>query len=116
MRKRLDPLPLEHRPQPDPYHGRTGQQLQPENKVYQQILKTDEYAAENKMKLNLNKTKLMLFNPCKMRDFMPECHVGQAHIDLVEETKLLGVVIRSDLSWASNTESLQKELTANFGV
>ena len=52
------------------------------------------------MKLNLKKTKLMLFNPCRIRDFMPEFHVGQARIDLVEETKLLGVIIRSDLSWA----------------
>ena len=49
------------------------------------------------MKLNLKKTKLMLFNPCRIRDFMPEFHVGQARIDLVEETKLLGVIIRSAL-------------------
>ena len=78
MKKQLDLLPLEHRP--DPYHSRTGQQMKPEkSKVYEQILKTNEYAAENKMKLNLKKTKLMLFNPCKIRDFLPEFHVGPAN-------------------------------------
>ena len=66
------------------------------------------------MKLNLKKTKLMLVNPCKVRDFMPEFHVGQARIDLVEETKLLGVIIRSDLSWASNTEYITKRANSKL--
>ena len=115
MRKQLDPLPLELRPQPDPFHSRTGQQLKPEkSKVYAQILKTNDYAAENMMKLNLKKTKLMLFNPCRVRDFMPEFHVDEARIDLVEETKLLGVIIRSDLSWASNTEYIVKRANSKL--
>ena len=49
IRKQLDPLPLQHRPQPDPYHRRTGQQLKPEkSKVYEQILKNVDYAANKK--------------------------------------------------------------------
>lgn len=102
--KTLEACPLEERPQPDPYHSRTGQKLRPENsKVFHQISKTVDYAKDNNMQINFSKTKLMLFNPCKIRDFMPRFEVEGSEIDLVEVTKLLGVVIRSDLSWSSNT-------------
>ena len=58
------------------------------------------------MKLNKNKTKLMLFNPTKRYDFVPKISVEKEALDTVEELKLLGVVLRSDLKWSSNTESI----------
>ena len=59
----------------------------------------------------------MLFNPCRSIDFLPEIKLDGSQLDLVEEMKLLGVVIRSDLKWKDNTEfycekSLQKALGA----
>ena len=60
------------------------------------------------MKLNIQKTKLMLFNPCKTKDFMPEFSVNQNRVELIEQTKLLGVILSSDLSWAANTEYIVK--------
>ena len=56
------------------------------------------------MKVNYSKTKLMVFNPGKVRDFHPKFNLNNKQIDLVDETQLLGVVLRSDLSWSSNTE------------
>ena len=46
----------------------------------------------------------MLFNPAKKMNFMPSFPVDGKEINLVEKTTLLGLVIRSDLSWSSNTE------------
>ena len=37
---------------------------------------------------------------------MPELVIEDTRIDLVEHTKLLGVIVTSNLSWASNTEYL----------
>ena len=48
----------------------------------------------------------MLFNPAKSMDFMPQLNLDGQEIDLVEEIKILGLVIRSDLKWASNTDSM----------
>ena len=56
------------------------------------------------MKINHKKTKMILFNPGTARDFHPKFSLKENQIDIVEETKLLGVVIRSDLSCSSNTE------------
>ena len=46
----------------------------------------------------------MLFNPCKSKDFHPQFNLGEKDLEYVEEMKLLGVLIRTDLKWHSNTE------------
>ena len=46
----------------------------------------------------------MLFNPCKSKDFMPELELNDTRIDLVEQSRLLGVILTSNLSWSANTE------------
>ena len=105
MKSQLESVPIEARAQPDCFRARTGHQLKfEESKLFSQLKKTQDYAAENKMKLNVNKTKLMLFNPCKEKDFMPEMSLEGSRIDLVENIKLLGVVLSSNLSWDSNMD------------
>ena len=56
------------------------------------------------MKLNLNKTKFMKFDSSKSIDFMPTFQIDGHEIDLVEEIKILDVIITSDLKFSSNTE------------
>ena len=105
MNTQLEHIPLDVRPQPDTCRARTGHKLNnEESQVFKQLNKIQEYAESNKMKLNIKKTKLMLFNPCKTKDFMPDFKINQTRIDLIEQTKLLGIVLSSDLSWAANTE------------
>ena len=102
--RELKTTPLECRPQPDPFHARTGHTLKPEDsRVYAQLLKTQKYASDNGMKVNPKKTKLMLFNPAKAFDFMPSFPFNNEEIELVEQTKLLGLVVSSDMSWSANT-------------
>ena len=105
MKSQLNDVPVEARPQPDTYHARTGHELKPEHsRVFTNLKKTENYAIENKMKINYKKTKLILFNPGTSRDFMPKFVLDNGEeLDLVEETRLLGVVLRSDLSWSSHT-------------
>lgn len=99
------PNPL--RDLPDTYHARLGQRLAPEkSQVYEQLDKVQEYATEHEMKINFSKTKFMLFNPTLNYDFVPHYESGQSYVDTKEEMKLLGLVIRNDLSWKSNTENM----------
>ena len=56
------------------------------------------------MKINASKTKLMLFNPFKSKDFMPDIELKGTRIYVVEQTKLLCVIVSSNLSWSTNTE------------
>ena len=60
----------------------------------------------NSMIVNKKKTKVMVFNPCKAWDFLPELTLGNHELEMVEEMRLLGVVITADMKWASNTEQM----------
>ena len=68
------------------------------------------------MKLNAKKTKLMLFNPANSIDFMPSFLLNNEEIELVEETRLLGLVIRSDMSWTANTASMVKRSNSKLWI
>ena len=59
------------------------------------------------MVINEEKTQAMLFNPRKKYDFLPQIQTESGELlEVVEEMKLLGVIVRSDLSWHSNTKFL----------
>ena len=48
----------------------------------------------------------MLFNPTINYDFVPNLTVDGVEIETLEEMKLLGLTLRNDLSWKSNTEKM----------
>ena len=105
LKEKLISVPESERPLPDTYHARTGHVLPEENsEVLKQLKETESYATENKMKVNYKKTKVMLFNNCKKWDFMPKMEMEGHQLELAEEMKVLGVVLRSDMKWSSNTK------------
>ena len=117
MNTQLIPSPLDERPQPDPFRARTGHKLKlEESKFLKHLVETKIYANNNKMKINFKKTKVMLFNPCHSKDFLPQLEVADQIIELVEQTKLLGLVIRSDLSWSSNTDYMVSRCNSKLWV
>ena len=79
------------------------------SKVQKQLEKIETHAKDNEMKINKKKTKAMLFNTSKTKDFTPKLKIDNETIDLVEEMKLLGVKITSDMKWNENTEFITKK-------
>ena len=61
------------------------------------------------MKLNYKKTKVIVFNPCRSIDFMPEISIDDHELEVVDEIRLLGLILRSDMKWTSNTENMVKK-------
>ena len=59
-----------------------------------------------KMKLNEDKTKIMIFNETTKNDFTTRLIINDHILEIITETELLGVVISSDLSWKKNTKQL----------
>ena len=68
-----------------------------------------EYSEQHQMKINEEKSKLMLFNTSTVNDFTPVIKVNDRELEVVEEMKLLGVVLTSDVKWAKNTEYITKK-------
>ena len=64
-----------------------------------------QYCTENSMRINGDKTKVVLFNTGHKYDFMPQLTIdGQQNLEVVEEFRLLGVIFQSNLSWQANTD------------
>ena len=108
LKKKVIVNPNPNPPRPLQYHERTGHIL-PEGQSSVQALLTDLsiYAEDHQMKVNIDKTKVMLFNKARKYDFLPNCHFKDGEmLQIVEEIKLLGVVVRSDLSWSSNCKQI----------
>ena len=58
----------------------------------------------------------MLFNPGKVRDFMAHFPIYGNDLELVEENKLLGVIVSSNLSLSSNVEYVVKRCNSKLWI
>ena len=65
-----------------------------------------KYTNEHEMKINDSKTKAILFNNAVKSDFFPNLTLNDTPLEVVEEIRLLGVMVSSDLSWRSNTSTM----------
>ena len=95
-------------PRPVSYHNRTGQVL-PENKceLQKQVNKLNTFVSEMDMRINQEKSKVMLFNTARTYDFMPSITIdGINNMEVVEEMKLLGIIFQSNMKWYANTSNL----------
>ena len=84
--------------------------------IREEHIKTSNYMAEinnwtekNLMLLNQKKTKQIIFNFNRDKQFTSEVKLKQEPLEIVDEVKLLGVVITSDLKWHKNTNYLTKK-------
>ena len=94
--------------QPFRYRERIGHFLTTESSKLQTMLNELEvYTNEHQMKINRAKTKVIVFHNAISYDFHPTLTLeNDTQLEVVEEIRLLGVLIRSDLSWKSNTSKM----------
>ena len=91
--------------------------IPPENIKSQEYLDNiEEWTERNKMKLNENKTKVIIFNFSKNYQFSTRLHLNNTVLEIVRETSVLGTIVRSDLSWYSNTRYLVKRGYARLTI
>ena len=91
------------------YHERTGHIVSEGVQLDAQleINRVIEDCKMNEMVINISKTKVMMFNTSRKRDFLPELSIGTEHVlEVVSDHKLLGIIVQEDLRWAKNTLNL----------
>ena len=69
----------------------------------------NDWTENNLMMLNQKKTKQIIFNFNRDKQFTTEVELKNESLELVNEVKLLGVIISSDLKWHKNTNYLTKK-------
>ena len=67
------------------------------------------YTLNHLMKINDSKTKIISFNFTKKHDFIPILSLGDKELEVVDQTKLLGVLCCSSGKWSENIKYLVKK-------
>ena len=109
-----DPI---HRPSPLNLNERSRQILPIENNPLQEELKRlESFTSKKMMKIKESKTGVMKFNFSKSQDFPPELVIEgfKDQIQVIRETKLLGIILTNDLKWAANTQYICKKAHKNM--
>ena len=78
-------------------------------KSQSQLESINEWTKSKKMKLNIRKTKNMLFNFNKKHQFSTKLSLMNEDIEMVHETKLLGTIITDQITCDRNTEEITKK-------
>ena len=65
-----------------------------------------EWTKSKKMKMNEKKTKAMIFNMSKKYQFSTNLNLNNQLIEIINEAKLLGLWITSDMKWNLNTKKI----------
>ena len=73
-----------------------------------------EWTDNQKMRLNEEKTKQMIFNFTNNYQFLTRNKLNNKNVEVIEKTKLLGTVITSDLKWEENTSLLVRKANARM--
>ena len=68
------------------------------------------------MKLNLKKSHAMVFNFTQNFQFTSRLTLGGESLNIVEETKILGIILTNDLRWSKNTEYLIRRANARMEI
>ena len=77
-------------------------------KSQEYLHKIADWTANKKMVLNERKSNSMIFNFSKSHQFTTDLKLKGESLEVLNETKLLGTIISSDLKWNMNTERLVK--------
>ena len=99
-------------------HELPGLELPPDRSVLQhQLDDLLKFTVANKMKVNNKKTKIMPFNFSKNFEFLPQLYFpGESPLEVIYQTRLLGVTITSNLSWNVHVNYITKRATKNLLV
>ena len=106
------------RARPLNYSERTCSVLPVENNLLQNYLNdAEKYAEDNKMKINPKKTKIVSFNKSRKYDFPPEMKLSDGQIlEVVNDVKLVGVIVDHSLSWQKNTDFICQKATQKLWI
>jgi hypothetical protein len=88
-----------------------------ERKINSDIPLLINWLRTNRLSLNLKKTHIMVFGRgTKARDQHIEINIDGTTLDVVTETKFLGIMVDNGLTWKSHANYLHKKLSKSIGI
>ena len=111
LKKSLRRIDTTNLPKPLQFHEHTGYTLNPEeNKLQEDLNDLKTFTDKNLMIINQKKTHIMNFNFRTSLNFTPVMKFGDSEpLEIVEETKILGIMVSDSLRWDSHVNYMLKK-------
>ena len=95
-----------------PTHGQYVEGRKLKSQKYLDQINT--WTKDHKMVISAKKTKAIIFNFTENFQFSTRLELEGKNIEMVNSMKILGTIVRSDLSWDDNCELLIKKVNARM--
>ena len=102
---------------PVTFYERTGHKLKTEHNIMQRdIAEFTEFIRKKNMKLNIQKSSVMRFNFSTKTDFFPRVEVEGEILQVVSESKILGIMVENSLKWKTHVEFICENARKKFFI
>ena len=88
-----------------------------ENNINNELDKIYRWLCDNKLSINIPKTKFMIFHHRQRRieHLIPNLHINNYQIEKVSEFNFLGITIDEHLSWNNHIQKISNKISRNIG-
>ena len=87
-----------------------------QEKINNLLIAIDKWVTLNGLKLNLKKTKYMIFSNRRDSAFHLNIRLNNVPVERVESERFLGVILESNLTWNSHISKLATKISMNAGI
>jgi len=84
--------------------------------INNELVKVNNWLSSNKLSLNINKTKFIVFHPSQKRVDYPMVKINNIIIDRVTQFNFLGVILSSDLRWNKHIDYISLKISKVIGI
>merc|ERR1712237_41192 len=118
MKEKLTKMTEDQQTRPVTYRERCGLTLPKDrNGTAAELERIATYADANFMKINKAKTKVMMINPRRrIADYLPEIKIRQERLEVITETRLVGVIITEDMKWEKQISDMAQRAFAKIWI
>ena len=87
-----------------------------EMEINAELQKVSLWLKKNKLSLNLDKTKLMIFHRQQKRVKELNIIINDTHIERVQSFNFLGITLSENMSWTNHVLSIEKKISKVVGI
>ena len=81
-----------------------------------ELVKVQDWLKANRLSLNINKTKAMVFHTAQRKVNQPNLRLDDNEIEIVAEFNFLGFLIDKHLTWKNHLNSISKKISKIIGI
>jgi hypothetical protein len=87
-----------------------------ESNINEELANIHTWLKVNKLSLNLNKTKAMVFHTKRRAVVLPKICIDQHEVGFVDSFNYLGIILDKHLSWSNHTDMIGNKISKLSGI